>query len=128
MPRFARYNVTNAQYNNELGHNIPNVFQSYLTGMPLDWVFVMGYPITEPYWTRASVGGQMKDVLVQSVRAPHPDLHAKQPGSVPGGDGQCRSALLSLALRRRSLGINRVTCVNTANGVQSIGGVRLYQG
>ncbi|CAA9352698.1 MAG: hypothetical protein AVDCRST_MAG93-7194, partial [uncultured Chloroflexia bacterium] len=62
---FGRYNVTNAEFNNELGHNIPNVFQSYLASMPLPWVFVMGYPITEPYWTRATVGGQTKDVLVQ---------------------------------------------------------------
>ena len=61
----ARYNVTNAAYNSELGHNIPNVFQSYLTGLPLPWVFVMGYPITEAYWTRAIVRGQPTDVLVQ---------------------------------------------------------------
>ena len=33
--------------------------------MSLPWVFVMGYPITEPYWTQASVGGETKDVLVQ---------------------------------------------------------------
>jgi hypothetical protein len=62
---FGRYNVTIAEYNNELGHNIPGVFRSYLQSLPLDWVFVMGYPITEPYWTRATVGGQTKDVLVQ---------------------------------------------------------------
>ena len=62
---FGRYNVVNTEYNNELGHNIPNVFRTYLAGLPLPWVFLMGYPITEPYWTRASVGGQATDVLVQ---------------------------------------------------------------
>lgn len=61
----ARYNVTNATYNNELGHNIPDVFKPYLEGLPLSWVFVMGYPISEPYWTQAKVRGQMVDVLVQ---------------------------------------------------------------
>jgi hypothetical protein len=61
----ARYAVVNAEYNNELGHNIPNVFAPFLKGLPLDWVFVMGYPIAEPYWIRASVGGTAKDILVQ---------------------------------------------------------------
>lgn len=61
----SRYNVTVGEYNNDLGHNIPNVFGAYLRDMPLPWVFVMGYPITEPYWTKATVGGKTTDVLVQ---------------------------------------------------------------
>ncbi len=60
-----RYNVRNAAYNQELGHNIPNVFDSYFKTLPLDWVFVLGYPITEPYWATVKVGGQPKDVLIQ---------------------------------------------------------------
>ncbi len=60
-----RFNVTNAQYNADLGHNIPNVFVPYLTNLPLPWVFVMGYPISEAYWIRASVGGRATDILVQ---------------------------------------------------------------
>ncbi|MDQ5851090.1 MAG: family 10 glycosylhydrolase, partial [Chloroflexota bacterium] len=62
---FARHNVVNAEYNNELGHNIPNVFKAYLDTLPLPWVFVMGYPITEAYWTRATLRGQPTDILVQ---------------------------------------------------------------
>lgn len=62
---FRRYNVVNAEYNAELGHNIPNVFRGYLGALPLPWVFVMGYPITEAYWTQATVAGQTRDVLVQ---------------------------------------------------------------
>ncbi|HZG67561.1 MAG TPA: family 10 glycosylhydrolase, partial [Herpetosiphonaceae bacterium] len=61
----GRYNVTNAQYNAEVGHHLPNVFTAYLNELPLEWVFVMGYPITEPYWVRAGIRGQATDVLVQ---------------------------------------------------------------
>ena len=60
-----RYNVRNAAYNKELGHNVPNVFENYFKTLPLDWVFVLGYPITEPYWATVKVGGQPKDVLIQ---------------------------------------------------------------
>lgn len=56
---------------NTLAHNIPNPFWNYLTSQisplvsPADWVFVTGYPLTEPYWTKATVGGSETDVLVQ---------------------------------------------------------------
>jgi hypothetical protein len=62
----------------ESGHNIPQVFWDYLnasgtiyegrrfgSGPLLDWVFTLGYPISEPYWTRINVGGVERDVLVQ---------------------------------------------------------------
>jgi len=62
----------------ESGHNIPRVFWNYLnasgtiyqnrgygSGTLLDWVFTLGYPISEPYWTRIKVGGVDRDVLVQ---------------------------------------------------------------
>ncbi len=60
-----RYGVQNVEYNRELGHNIPNVFRDYQRSLPLDWVFVLGYPITEPYWARVKVGGRQQDVLIQ---------------------------------------------------------------
>lgn len=60
-----RYGVQNVEYNRELGHNIPNVFRDYFGTLPLDWVFVLGYPISEPFWARVKVGGQVKDVLIQ---------------------------------------------------------------
>lgn len=69
--RFARFVP-------ETGHNIPQVFWTYLntqgvvyengryrTTNLLDWVFTLGYPLSEPYWTRARVGGVERDVLVQ---------------------------------------------------------------
>ena len=62
----------------ESGHNIPQVFWDYLnasgtiyegrrygTGTLVNWVFTLGYPISEPYWIRIKVGGVDRDVLVQ---------------------------------------------------------------
>lgn len=64
-------------YNSVTGHNIPRVFWEFLgqrgpiwdgrvtTGPVVDWLFAMGYPITDAYWTRAQIGGTEQDVLVQ---------------------------------------------------------------
>ncbi|MEI6047142.1 MAG: hypothetical protein WCS37_22600, partial [Chloroflexota bacterium] len=41
--------VTLAQFIPETGHNLPNVFVNYFKTLPQDWLFVMGYPISEPY-------------------------------------------------------------------------------
>ena len=62
----------------ETGHNIPRVFWDYLTapgivydngvyrtGRMMDWVALVGYPISEAYWVRTRVGGVERDVLVQ---------------------------------------------------------------
>jgi hypothetical protein len=62
----------------ESGHNIPQVFWQYLNsagtiyeggryheGALVDWVFTLGYPISEEYWTRIRVGGVEHEVLVQ---------------------------------------------------------------
>jgi hypothetical protein len=62
----------------ESGHNIPQVFWDYLnasgtiyegrrysSGILVNWGFTLGYPISEPYWTRIKVGGVDRDVLVQ---------------------------------------------------------------
>src|SRR5256885_1746670 len=32
----------------------------------INWVYALGYPISEPYWVQAKVAGQVKDVLVRS--------------------------------------------------------------
>jgi hypothetical protein len=72
-----------AFYEPTLGHNIPGVFWALMTaegpvyngrfdsvqqGRVLDWVTDLGYPITEPYWTSAKVGGQPRTVLVQAFQ------------------------------------------------------------
>jgi hypothetical protein len=68
-----------AFYDDNLGHNIPQAFNDFLNQQGLvqtldgfytnalvfNWYDAMGFPITEPYWTKAVVGGQLKDVLVQ---------------------------------------------------------------
>jgi hypothetical protein len=75
--------VTIATYEPVLGHNIPDVFWRFMNsegpiyvarfdnlreGPILDWVNDLGYPITEPYWTVARVGGQPRTVLVQAFQ------------------------------------------------------------
>ncbi len=56
-------------YNANTGHNVPAVFKTYMDFYDrpggLTALFAFGYPITEPYWVRARVGGQEKDVMVQ---------------------------------------------------------------
>ncbi|HMA35506.1 MAG TPA: hypothetical protein VKY74_13635, partial [Chloroflexia bacterium] len=50
-------------------HNIADVFWRYLqaggAGPAANWVYVLGLPLTEPFWVRARVGGGARDVLVQ---------------------------------------------------------------
>jgi hypothetical protein len=70
--------VNNAMYSPETGHNIPDVFWSFMHGQGFvatdggyeqrqlfDPVFVLGYPITEAYWTTAVVDGKPVRALVQ---------------------------------------------------------------
>jgi len=55
-------------YDDTLGHNLPDVFVDYfqgLKGQGLDWLFVTGYPISEPYWVTGRFGGETQTVLVQ---------------------------------------------------------------
>ncbi len=61
----ARPDTRIAYYDDKLGHNIPDVFWRFLRTQPDDWLFAFGYPITEPYWTVARVGGVDKRVLAQ---------------------------------------------------------------
>jgi hypothetical protein len=74
---YAKY----AMYESTLGHNIPDVFWSFLNargmvyengryvdGTVVDWLFAMGYPITEPYWVNIKVGGQDRWVLMQAFQ------------------------------------------------------------
>jgi Tol biopolymer transport system component len=49
----------------ESGHNIPDVFLNYFKSQAWDWIYVAGYPISEPFWARVAVLGQPRDVLVQ---------------------------------------------------------------
>jgi hypothetical protein len=63
------------------GHNIPDVFWDflnrqgivfengkYMEGELFDWVYAMGYPITEPHWITVSIGGKSQSVLMQAFQ------------------------------------------------------------
>jgi mono/diheme cytochrome c family protein len=77
-PALGEYAAT-VFYVQETGHNIPNVFWDYLNSRGLlnrggqlaegplfdPWYAAVGLPITEPYWAKVTVGGQVRDVLVQ---------------------------------------------------------------
>ena len=54
-----------AYYDQNLGHNIPDVFWNWMQKLDEQWVFAMGLPIAEPYWARFTVGGTERDLLVQ---------------------------------------------------------------
>jgi hypothetical protein len=64
----ARY----ARFVGQTGHNIPDVFDKYLSDMAAaygtDWTFALGYPITEAYWTRMRVNGKDMPVLIQAYQ------------------------------------------------------------
>jgi hypothetical protein len=57
--------ATYTHFSPELGHNIPDLFYKWLSGLDVPWEFAMGYPITEAYWTQVKVAGQTKYVLLQ---------------------------------------------------------------
>ncbi|MDQ5824497.1 MAG: hypothetical protein M3441_09865 [Chloroflexota bacterium] len=74
---FSKYAV----YEPTMGHNIPDVFWQYMNqrgpifkdgryadDVVVDWLFAMGYPITEPYWIQINVGGQDRWVLMQAFQ------------------------------------------------------------
>lgn len=80
-PGLARYNVVLDTYDTQLGHNVPQVFTrffaqqglvyeegSYVQGKLMDALFVVGLPISEPYWTHVRVGGIEKNVLIQAFQ------------------------------------------------------------
>jgi hypothetical protein len=62
--------LTYARYFGETGHNLADVFNNFFQASPLGedkWLAVMGYPISEPFWSKDKVivGGKAQDVLIQ---------------------------------------------------------------
>jgi hypothetical protein len=55
-----------AVYESTSGHNIPSVFWEALQHLPLPWLVLTGYPLTEPYWVQTRVAGAERLVLVQA--------------------------------------------------------------
>ncbi len=64
----------------ERGRGIPRAFWEFMnrrgtvyqngqlvaTQPIFDWLFTLGYPITEPFWTRARIGGVEREVMFQA--------------------------------------------------------------
>jgi hypothetical protein len=74
---FAKYSV----YEPTTGHNIPDVFWKFMNqrgvvykqgryaeDILVDWLFAMGYPVTEPYWMPIQVGSEQRWVLMQAFQ------------------------------------------------------------
>lgn len=70
--------VALTHYVSQTSHNIPAIFwaflnqqgevyanEGYRVGPLFDWERIVGYPMTEPYWVRVRINGEMQDVLVQ---------------------------------------------------------------
>lgn len=57
--------VKSAMFAPQTGHNIPDVFLNYFKGQSWDWLYIAGYPISEPYWVHTEIAGQQRAVLVQ---------------------------------------------------------------
>ncbi len=70
-----------AYYEPQTKHNIPKIFWDFLNSSgPIQnaqgqivnaqliqpWFFASGLPISEPYWAKAKINGQVKDVLIQA--------------------------------------------------------------
>jgi len=57
--------VSNAHFVAESGHNVPDAFWNWMQKQS-NWVGLLGYPISEPYWVRATIAGKPDQaVLVQ---------------------------------------------------------------
>jgi hypothetical protein len=61
-PALGRYSVRLGPYNRQLGHNIAAVFTAWALRAE---TVPLGLPLSEPYWVRARVGGQERELLVQ---------------------------------------------------------------
>jgi hypothetical protein len=52
-------------YDTTTGHNIPRIFHEFMNAGPVLAIVAFGHPITDPYWIRATVAGQERDILIQ---------------------------------------------------------------
>lgn len=61
--------VTRARFEEATRHNWADVFWRFANAPDrpagFDWLYTLGYPITEPYWVQATIGGKGQTVLVQ---------------------------------------------------------------
>ena len=68
-------------YENITRHNVPDVFYDYMNatglvyengqyrqGPVFNWIYTVGYPITEPYWITIEIKGQQYQVMMQAFQ------------------------------------------------------------
>src|SRR5688572_17472091 len=62
-------------------HNVPDVFYDFMNasgtvyengrfvqGQVINWIYAVGYPITEPYWITIEIRGQQYQVMIQAFQ------------------------------------------------------------
>ncbi|MGA7669419.1 MAG: transglycosylase SLT domain-containing protein [Nitrolancea sp.] len=59
-------NVILSGYDDQLGHNIPKIFVDWLSSQTVSQQYLVGHPLTEPYWVDSMVGGKQKRILMQA--------------------------------------------------------------
>ncbi len=65
-PRLAALSGTEiVAYDSVTGHNVARIFEDFRNAGPVAPIFAFGHPITDPYWVKATVAGEQRDVLVQ---------------------------------------------------------------
>ena len=55
-----------AYYDQITGINVAGVFYDWMTSQSWQWIYVLGHPISEPYWVQTNVKGANQWVLVQA--------------------------------------------------------------
>ncbi len=55
-----------AHYDRTTGINIAGVFWTWMTSQDWQWMYVLGHPISEPYWVQTQIKGVTQWVLVQA--------------------------------------------------------------
>lgn len=58
--------TTLTSYDDVTGHNVAGVFWDWMTTRNYDWLYVIGRPLSEPYWVHTRVAGVEQWVLVQA--------------------------------------------------------------
>lgn len=53
-------------YGSQTGHNVAQPFAVWMTAQAQPWDFLVGYPLTEPYWIDTVVAGKQQRVLFQA--------------------------------------------------------------
>ncbi len=76
----ATYGVTASYFEPVTNHTVASVFWDFMNSSGLVWengqyvqsalfespFYATGYPVTEPYWASVTVGGTLRDVLIQA--------------------------------------------------------------